>query len=164
MKIRQIETGDAEKFLKMLKKLDTQTRYMMYEPKERKTTVEQQVNIIENNKRSGNPIFIVEVDEEIVGFLGGRRGNFNRIRHSVYIAMGILEEYRGMGIGRRLMEELDSWAVKNNISRSELTVVCENERAVNLYESMGYKVEGRKKKSLVVDGKYLDEYYMGKLY
>lgn len=164
MKIRQIEAEDAEKFLRMLKKLDSETEFMMYEPGERRTTLEEQREIIERVQKNGDPVFLVENEEEIVGFLGGRRGIYNRVKHTVYIAMGIVEGYRGQGIGRKLMEQLDRWNVENDISRSELTVMCHNERAVSLYEGMGYQIEGRRKKSLLVDGRFVDEYYMGKTY
>ncbi len=164
MKIRQIETGDAEKFLNMLKRLDTETKFMMYEPGERKTTLEEQMKIIEGVQKNGDPMFLVETDEEIVGFLGGRRGGCNRAKHTVYIAMGMVEGYRGQGIGRKLMEQLDRWNVENDIARSELTVMCHNERAVRLYEGMGYQIEGRRKKAILVDGRFVDEYYMGKTY
>ncbi len=164
MKIRQIEVEDAEKFLKMLKQLDGETEFMMYEPGERRTTLEEQREIIERVQKNGDPLFLVEKKNEIVGFLGGRRGSCNRVKHTVYIALGIVEGYRGQGIGRKLMEQLDRWNVENEISRSELTVMCHNERAVGLYEGMGYQIEGRRKKSLLVDGRFVDEYYMGKTY
>ena len=38
-----------------------------------------------------------------------------------------------------------------------------NERALDLYKKMGFKIEGLKEKSMIVDGKYVDEYYMGKI-
>lgn len=164
MKIRQIETGDADNFLNMLRKLDTETEFMMYEPGERRTTLEEQKEIIERIQENGDPVFLVESGEEVVGFLGGKRGGCNRVRHTVYIAMGIVKDHRGKGIGRKLMEQLDRWNVENDIARSELTVMCHNERAVRLYEGMGYQIEGRRKKSLVVEGKFVDEYYMGKTY
>jgi RimJ/RimL family protein N-acetyltransferase len=33
----------------------------------------------------------------------------------------------------------------------------------SLYQKMGFQVEGIKKDSLLVDGVYVDEYYMGKI-
>lgn len=38
-----------------------------------------------------------------------------------------------------------------------------NESAIRLYEKMGFKKEGLKENSLIVNGKYVDEYYMGKI-
>ena len=164
MIIREVLEGDAKKYLQMLKKLDEQTKFMMFEPGERKTTLEDQKKIIKNNKKNGNPMFLAEVEGEIVGFLGGTRGNYNRIKHSLYIALGILKDYRGTGIGKALMEKIDEWSETNNIKRIELTVICENERAVNLYKGMGFEVEGIKKVSLKIDDRFVDEYYMGKVY
>ncbi len=35
-----------------------------------------------------------------------------------------------------------------------------NERAVGLYQKVGFEIEGTRKNSLFVNGKYVDEYYM----
>lgn len=164
MIIRELLEEDAEMYLQMLKKLDEQTKFMMFEPGERKTALEDQKNIIKNNRKNRNPMFLVEVEGKIVGFLGGLRGKCNRVKHSLYIALGILKDYRGMGIGKTLMIKIDEWSKKNDIKRIELTVICDNENAVNLYKNMGFEVEGVKKSSLKIDDKFVDEYYMGKVY
>lgn len=44
--------------------------------------------------------------------------------------------------------------------RLELTVMAHNHRAVGLYERMGFSVEGRRSQCLVVDGQFVDEFYM----
>lgn len=41
--------------------------------------------------------------------------------------------------------------------------MCPNEMAKHLYEKNGFIVEGVKKKSMIVDGTYVDEYYMAKI-
>ena len=38
-----------------------------------------------------------------------------------------------------------------------------NLNAIKLYEKVGFIKEGVKKNSLLVDGNYVDEYYMGKI-
>lgn len=38
-----------------------------------------------------------------------------------------------------------------------------NKAAIGLYKKIGFKIEGLKEKSLIVDRKYVDEYYMGKI-
>lgn len=164
MIIREVVEEDAKEYLQMLKRLDEQTKFMMFEPGERRTTLKEQKNIIKNKRENGNPIFLAEVEGEIVGFLGGTRGEYNRIRHSLYIALGILKDYRGAGIGRAFMKKIDEWSKANGIKRIELTVICENKRGVNLYKSMGFEVEGVKKASLKIDDRFVDEYYMGKVY
>ncbi|MEO2582607.1 GNAT family N-acetyltransferase, partial [Clostridium tertium] len=106
----------------------------------------------------------IDDTENIIGFLSAQRGVPKRIRHTAYIVVGIREAFRGIGIGKKLFSELDIWAKENDITRLELTVVCRNNVAKHLYEQNGFKVEGIKKNSMIVDGKYVDEYYMAKLY
>ena len=40
----------------------------------------------------------------------------------------------------------------------------QNEAAKHLYEKNGFVVEGIKKNSIFMDGNYIDEYYMGKVF
>ena len=63
-----------------------------------------------------------------------------------------------------LFEALDKWAIDHKLRRLELTVMSHNERAIRLYQKMGYETEGIKQDSLWVNGKYVDEYYMAKIF
>lgn len=163
MIIRKIDIKDSEKYLKMLNQLDYETNTMMYEPGERKITVGEVRAKIINMSETKLLILVAEVNGDIVGFLSAERGFANRIRHSAYIVIGILKEYRGRKIGTELFKELDKWALENKISRLELTVMEHNEGAIRLYEKMGFCKEGLKRYSLKVDGVYINEYYMGKI-
>ncbi|MBS6005983.1 MAG: GNAT family N-acetyltransferase [Clostridium baratii] len=163
MIIREIKLEDAEKFLNMLKQLDKETKYMLFEENERSCTIEDMKERLSRRDNKKHTIFIVEDNGEIVGFLLGDRGSANRIKHSAYVVIGMLEPYRGKGIGMVLIEELFKWARNNKIIRLELTVVKDNRYAVNLYKKMGFKVEGIREKAMIVDGKYVDEYYMGRI-
>lgn len=163
MVIRRIVTKDSQKFLDMLKQLDNETNNMMFEPGERKTTIEEMESDIIKINETKSLILIVEDNQKIVGFLSAERGFANRIKHSAYIVIGLLKEYRGKRMGVNLFEEMEKWALESDITRLELTVMVDNESAVHLYKKMGFKIEGTKEKSLIVNGKYVDEYYMGKI-
>ncbi|SKC68724.1 GNAT family N-acetyltransferase [Maledivibacter halophilus] len=163
MIIRKINIDDAKEFLDMLKQLDRETKNMLYEENERKTTEDEMRTQIKDILESNSLILISEMDDKLVGFLSADRGFANRIKHSAYIVIGILKEYRGKKIGSRLFQEVERWAKDNSITRLELTVMKHNKGGVNLYKKMGYEIEGVKAKSLIVDGKYVDEYYMAKL-
>ncbi|MEO6098439.1 MAG: hypothetical protein ABIW76_23330 [Fibrobacteria bacterium] len=41
-------------------------------------------------------------------------------------------------------------------------MVSENGNALALYRKMGFAIEGTRKNSMKIEGRYLDEYYMGK--
>ncbi len=164
MIIRKIEIKDAERFLYMLKQLDNETKDMMYEPGERKTSAAEMKSAIESLYSSNSLMLVAEENDDLIGFLTAERGFANKIKHSAYVVIGLLKSYRGKKTGTKLFEELTDWTLKNGITRLELTVMTHNEAAIGLYKKMGFKIEGLKEKSLIVDGKYVDEYYMAKIF
>ena len=142
MKYRKLSKIDAERFWKMLNQLDYETKYMMYEPGERSRNIAEIEIIIQNAADGKDFLLVAEADDKIVGYIQAQRGDFKRISHSAYIVVGILKDYRGNGIGREFFKQLDSWAEKAKITRLELTVICENEVAKNLYKRNGFEIEG----------------------
>ena len=162
--IREIRESDAQFFLALCKQMDAENKFMMLEPGERTTTLEeQQKRIQEILSRENQTIFVVEEQGSLVGYLGAIGGSFARNKHEAYIVAGLLEAYTSQGIGTALFERLDAWAHEQHIHRLELTVMVHNVRGVGLYQKMGFAIEGVKKDSLFVDGVYVDEYYMGKI-
>lgn len=163
MVIREIKDNDAEAFWQMQFELDKETKFMLYEPNERTKNTDLINSLIQKSINGEDLLLVAENDEDIVGFLGAKRGALNRIKHSAYIVVGVRKYFQGMGIGTEFFKRLDLWARQKNITRLELTVVCENTRAKHLYEKNGFVIEGIKKNTMIVDGKYVDEYCMAKL-
>ncbi len=114
-------------------------------------------------KNDSSLILVCEIDNELVGYLSADRENFARMRHSAYIVTGIIQKCTGRGIGTYLFIELENWCRSKEIHRLELTVMCHNLAGLALYKKMGFEIEGTKKHSLLIDGQYVDEYYMAKL-
>jgi len=54
------------------------------------------------------------------------------------IGIGILDGYRGLGIGQRLIAELERWAADHGIDRIVLLVAEANVGALRLYRRLGY--------------------------
>lgn len=163
MVIREIRESDAEAFWQMQFELDKETKYMMYEPNERTKNLNLINKIVQNVADGRDLLLVAENDNEIVGFLSAQRGAPNRIKHTAYIVVGIRKAFQGKGIGSEFFRKLDLWARQNGIKRLELTVMCRNETAVHLYKKNGFVIEGIRKNSMIVDGRYVDEYYMAKL-
>ena len=162
--IRNATPSDAQNFLDLLLQLDNETKFMLFEKGERKTTVEQQRKRLEHFQQSDSDTMIVTLEEnKPIGFIAGMGGNANRNRHSLYIVMGVLQKYTGHGKGKKLLAALENWAIRHEFHRLELTVMTHNKRAISLYEKCGFQSEGIKKDSLFVDGHYIDEFYMAKL-
>jgi RimJ/RimL family protein N-acetyltransferase len=164
MVIREIVEADAEAYLALARAIDAESRFMMYEPGERQTTVEHQIERFRAVRASDNKLMLVaEHEGQLVGYLGAMGGDFHRNHHSVHIFLGILERFTGQGLGRQLLEETEQWARRQGLHRLELTVMRHNARGLALYQKMGFAIEGTKRDSLQVDGEYVDEICLAKL-
>ena len=167
MLIRPITLDDVENFYHMMCQLDEETEYMMYEPGERQLKANNLDDLKERIEVavSGEDFLMVAVNdnEEIVGYIWAERGRMNRISHTAYIITGILQAYHRQGIGSKFFNMLDEWARENGIVRLELTVEFVNTGAKHLYERHGFTVEGIRSKSMKVNDRFVDEYYMGKI-
>lgn len=167
MVIRPVTADDTVSFFEMMCLLDEETEYMMYEPGERRERTKDLSRLMANIEAavSGGDLLLVAENDlgDIVGYIWGQRGDYNRVRHIAYVVVGIRETYRGQGIGTRLFELLEDWARENGVVRLELTVECPNEAAIRLYEKQGFVVEGTRSRAMKVNGEFVDEYYMAKI-
>lgn len=163
MNYKTLSPNEAEAFWNLMNQLDHETKYMLYEPGERKKDLPAVESLIQQALEYDDFLLAAEVDQKLVGYISAQRGRLSRIAHSAYIVVGILREYGGRGIGTEFFKRLDDWAERANVTRLELTVICENEVAKHLYEKNGFHIEGVKRNSVFVEGRYLDEFYMAKL-
>ena len=162
--IRPATPDDAAAFLALRQQIDSETRFMMYEPGERQATVEQEHARLTNFAKVDNKqTFLAEEDGQLIGWLWANGGDFRRNRHNVHIVIGILEAHTGQGIGRRLFEACEQWARDKQLHRLELTVMTHNARGIALYKKMGFEIEGTAKHQMKVDGEYVDLHMMAKL-
>ena len=163
MKHRMITLDDVDAFWELQNQLDQESKFMMYEPGERKKDlgpVEETIRaVIEGN----DFLEVAEVEGKLVGYLSAKRGRVVRTQHAVYVYTGVLRAFQNQGIATTFFKNLDTWAVQNGVKRMELVVMAPNECAIHVYKKSGFEVEGTLRYSVVVDGKYLDEYTMGKL-
>jgi RimJ/RimL family protein N-acetyltransferase len=160
--VRKLNPSDAPAFLDFLNITDSETDFMMQEPGERQMNAFQLSMSVSTGY---NHIFIAVENEKIIGYLIAfyMYGRGSRTKHSLHIGVAVLQTAWGKGIGTALFEEMERWAKSNAIVRLELTVMTHNERGINLYKKMGFEIEGTKKASIFVKGKFVDEYLMSKI-
>lgn len=119
------------------------------------------------NLTPNNHLFVAEVEEngtkKIVGVVGLNIYSLPRLRHSASIGIMVHRDYQNMVIGTKLLKKVIDLADKElMLVRVELNVYVDNERAIKLYESFGFKIEGRKKYASIRNGEYVDEYLMAR--
>lgn len=96
----------------------------------------------------------------VVGWCDIARHAREGFRHAGRLGMGMLPEFRGKGLGRRLMTMAIERAWKAGIERIELEVFGSNARAMALYQSLGFVHEGIRRRARKLDGRYDDEVVM----
>lgn len=164
--VRAAIESDAAAFLDLWDALDSETEFMLFEPNERKATLEAQKSGLANAETSENVRILVleDVDANLLaGFCAGRRSSNFRDNHCLHIVIGIRQAYTGRKWGFVLLSELENWASSNNVVRLELSVMINNRNAISLYENLGYKLEGTKSNAVRLKSGFVDEYIMAKL-
>ena len=105
--------------------------------------------------------YVALVDDILVGNADIKRVRWKLLRHVARLSIGIHPDYQELGIGRLLMQRLLGWALEGpgashgGIRRIELGVFESNIRARRLYESLGFREEGRHHNFLLLpDGSF----------
>ncbi|MEM9188116.1 MAG: GNAT family N-acetyltransferase [Myxococcota bacterium] len=81
--------------------------------------------------------------------------------HVGVFGLGVHPEYQGQGLGRALMTYLIAHAEVRGLRRLELYVRADNPRAIGLYRSLGFALEGtRRRFSRLANGTYVDDHIM----
>lgn len=130
------------------------------------STVPQLQAFLGQYARLDNSVFLFALqDERLVGQLDFAGGMHPRKRHAGGVSVSVHRDYRGQGIGSRLLEALILWVETNPvISRVELEVLSNNPRAVDLYTRYGFVIEGTKKRAVIVAGQPVDNIIMARLF
>lgn len=162
--IREVKLEDAESLLEMLNQLDAENEYMLLEVGERNQNLELLKRDIEEFRGNNSLWLGAYQGKKCFGFFMAERGKYRRIHNLAYISVGILKEAQHKKIGTEFFSKLDIWAQKERIKRLELTVMQDNVNAIALYKKSGFQVEGIRKSSILFDNKFVDEYYMAKIF
>ena len=107
---------------------------------------------------------IVATNENAVaGFAGLFLCGENR-KHVGWVTLFVHDRFQRRGIGALLMRTVVAAADRLfHLRRVELTVICENEGAIGLYQRFGFKIEGRHDCFATRGGEYLDVYTMSRV-
>ena len=93
--LRKLIPEDAEELLLLQHKLDEESTFMLLEPDERKSGLQQVREMIEDFVLAETSVLIgAEADGVLVGFMSLRGGSVRRNRHCAYVVVGISKQYR----------------------------------------------------------------------
>ncbi len=106
---------------------------------------------------------VAENGDELAGHLMLDPMGMVRLAHVLRLTIVVYPTHQGQGLGKRLMQHAIHWAQQDQrFDKIELNVRATNQRAIRLYQSLGFVEEGRFIKRIKIsDGDYLDDIAMG---
>jgi ribosomal protein S18 acetylase RimI-like enzyme len=159
--IRPITLGDAAGFRACLGAVMAERKYLAFlEP----FSFTHTATFVAENIERGNPQLVAEDAGQIVGWCDVRRETVPTYAHEGMLGMGLLPDYRGHGLGERLMRTTLEAARHAGFERISLSVYAQNTRAIALYRKLGFVHEGTRVRGRKVDGAYDDIHMMAYIF
>lgn len=143
--LRNGTEADARAVLDNYDLTHAQTDYLLSCPGEKGFSVDEEAQFLREKTDSARELqLLAELDGAVVGMAGiACVGEREKLRHRASLGISIDRAYWGLGIGRALMQVCIECAGRAGYAQLELDVVAENERAIALYESLGFTEFGR---------------------
>lgn len=157
--IREAKRDDTRTVIEYLETTYAETDFLTFEAEE----FEKEEERIENIKTSENQLCILAIlDGEIVGLLSFSAKTRPHVNHTGELGMSVCRTYWGQGVGSKMLDVLIAWAKSTGIiSKLNLRVRTDNERALQLYRRKGFVIEGTISREMCLAGQYFDQHWMG---
>lgn len=162
--LRPMTEDDAEELCTLLPQMHRESDFLHYLPGEFDKTVEQEKEFIrEYNDKPCSILMVAQVEGRIAGIAGATSPEFKRLAHHAECGLTVLKEFWSQRIGRKMMECIIEWAQERGLRKLYLRVFSGNQRAIQLYQSLGFVEEGLLKAYVLRgDGTYDDTIIMAR--
>lgn len=162
IEIKAATTELIPSFYEALKSVAAEKIFLeMVEPPSLEKVMGFQQQLMQKN----GPIFYAvnktENNEQVVGWCDIFPNNNIRMSHRGSLGMGLVQEFRGRGLGSQLLAAALKQAKIYGLEKVELSVYSTNTDAISLYQKFGFEKEGLIKKYRKLDGVYYDGLCMG---
>lgn len=113
------------------------------------------------NETEGALLLLLFAGDELIGFCDFHPVAIPLRKHCGKLGISIRKEFRNRGLGKQLIRHFLGAIEKNErFRRVELEVLANNPKAIRLYESCGFVLEGTRKGAFFIKGEYVDAYWM----
>lgn len=158
------ETGDEANALEYLKGLVEEDAMIA---NNRANTLEEEAKWLAERLISiseGKVVHYFAVERKSGKIIGSCEAKLGKMResHVATMGIGVSKDFRGRGLGKKLLALTLEGARRIGAKRATLSVFSINRPALGLYRKMGFRPEGRLRGHLFYKGKYVDKLLMSK--
>jgi ribosomal protein S18 acetylase RimI-like enzyme len=118
--------------------------------------------LLRHNELESRIFFVACVEDEVVGWVHLKHPEIDKLNHTAELTLGVLAEYRGVGIGSHLLERGLEWAASHGYEKIYNSVPSTNEEGIAFLETHGWETEAVREGHYKLDGEYIDEVMMAK--
>ena len=161
--IREAQIKDAAELITVVKKYIEESEFIPYAEGEFNPTLEEEEKWIQSFLDNENSLILVATHQgNIIGNInfGGLQQKI--MYHTARLGMGMLSEWKGVGVGSALLDNALQWAKSHSpLEIIYLEVYANNKAGLALYKKYGFEESGKRKGIFKVDDKtYIDEIIM----
>ena len=152
--IREAEPKDATELVAFLNCVSLETDFTSLDGDGILLTSEEMEIFLNKQASSDNQITLLAfLNDKIAGIVNITADQRKRVRHIGDLFIVVRKAYWNKGLGRILLEEGIVWAEGTNLLRKlDLSVQVRNERAIHLYQTLGFEIEGLRKRGVYKEG------------
>ncbi len=161
--VRSARLSDARDMNGYIKRTFAESRHLITRAEEFHIgPLRQRFWISRKISRRNELCLVAEAQGQIIAMLDNWTDNRARVRHTTTFAMSVAPQWQRQGIGKKLLSQFIEWVQKHpQLSRIELHVHSDNEAAIALYRSVGFRHEGTRLKAVQYeDGRVVDDHIM----
>jgi len=119
--------------------------------------LDHQEALLRHNEIESRMFFVATVNDEVVGWVHINAPELEKLHHTAELTVGVVDEYRGRGLGSHLLSRGLEWAGKNGYEKVYQSVPATNDAAVEFLETHGWETEAVREDHYKIDGEYVDE-------
>jgi RimJ/RimL family protein N-acetyltransferase len=144
--VRAASPADAGGLVELAREVGAEPEGWLITDGEWRSSGEERRYLRSLRRHTNAAVFVAETDGTIVGRLSVARDIHPASSHVADVGLMVAEGYRRRGAGTALMQAAEDWARATGVEKLELHVFPYNEAAIALYERLGYRREGLRRR------------------
>jgi len=125
-------------------------------------TVTDWMNWIQRAASGCEIILVAEIGGQYAGHLTLQPEEWMASRHVAKLGIIVAKKHRQQGVGKSLMRSAEDFALRKQYEKIVLSTFQDNEAALALYTSLGYRLVGVRRNQFKMPKGYIDEILMEK--